>query len=85
MTGLVLPRPDFVVFRYRVPDPHFAGSPATAPCYATAATNRPIRRTAGGGMGSYTPQLFGCGNHSSSAAFAASLGDPESPCGAALI
>ena len=85
VTGLVLPRPDFVVFRYRVPDPNFAGSPAAATCYATAATNQPIRRTTSGGMGSFTPQLFGCGSHSSLAAFAASLGDPESLCGGAVL
>ena len=40
ITGLVLPRPDFVVFRYKLPAPDFAGSPARAKCYATPRRNR---------------------------------------------
>ena len=78
VTGLVLPRPDFIVFRYKLPDTDFEGSPARAPCYAIPQTNRPLRPTA---MGLFTPEILGCGNHTGLVAFVASLANPANPCG----
>ena len=56
VVGVVLPSPDFVVFRYRVPSTSFEGSPAVAPCFATPEDNEPLQR---GAMGRWTPELWG--------------------------
>lgn len=49
-------RGDLLELRYRIPDPHFQGSPANAVCYATPEEQQPVNKTE---LGDFTPEMFG--------------------------